>query len=70
MYPESKAFKSTRPSGSGDLAQPSTGHSDSGFALEQFSYLCGVFRAVKGGFYFHPADKDPSAGTPDEEKAT
>ena len=33
MYPESKAFKSTRPSGSGDLAQPSKGHSDSGFAL-------------------------------------
>jgi hypothetical protein len=33
MYPENKVFKSTRPSGSGDLTQLSTGHSDSGFAL-------------------------------------
>jgi len=33
LYPESKVFKSTRPSGSGDLTQLSIGHSDSGFAL-------------------------------------
>jgi hypothetical protein len=33
MYPESKVFKSTRPSGNGDLTQLSTGHSDSGFDL-------------------------------------
>jgi hypothetical protein len=33
MYPETTVLKSTRPSGSGDLAQNSIGHSDSGFAL-------------------------------------
>jgi hypothetical protein len=33
VYPESTEFKSTRPSGSGDPAQNSTGHSNSGFAL-------------------------------------
>src|ERR1035441_7548814 len=32
-YPETTAFKSTRPSGSGDIEQNSTGHSYSGFAL-------------------------------------
>jgi hypothetical protein len=35
MYPESKVFKSTRPSGSGDLAQNSTGHNYSGSALKK-----------------------------------
>jgi hypothetical protein len=34
MYPETTAFKSTRPPGSGDLTQYSTGYSYSGFALD------------------------------------
>jgi hypothetical protein len=33
MYPEAAALKSTRPPGSGDLAQNLTGYSYSGFAL-------------------------------------
>jgi hypothetical protein len=36
VYPEGTPFKSTRPSGSGDPAQYSTGHSHSGSALNQF----------------------------------
>jgi len=45
MYPENKVFKSTRPSGSGDLTQLSTGHSDSGFALVfVFVIATGVLR--------------------------
>jgi hypothetical protein len=43
MYPESKAFKSTRPSESGDPAQNSTGHGNSGSALEE----CGLNRLRK-----------------------
>jgi hypothetical protein len=35
VYPESTEFKSTRPSASGDPTQNSTGHSNSGFALER-----------------------------------
>jgi len=35
MYPETTALKLTRPSGSGNPAQSSTGHSYSGFALRR-----------------------------------
>ena len=38
MYPETTAFKSTRPSGSGDPEQNSTGHSYSGSALATLLY--------------------------------
>ena len=33
VYPESTSVQLTRPSGSGNLAQNSTGHSNPGFAL-------------------------------------
>src|SRR5208283_1023142 len=39
MYPETAVFKSTRPSGSGDPARNSTGHSNSDSALESCAWL-------------------------------
>ncbi len=42
LYPEATAFKSTRPTGSGDLGQHSTRHTFSGFAVSaaiRFSVL-------------------------------
>ena len=37
MYPETDTLMSTLPSGSGDPAQNSTGHGNSGFALGEFN---------------------------------
>jgi len=49
MYPESTAFKSMRPSGSGDLAQNSTGHGDSGSALIVDGGIQGTFQHFQAG---------------------
>ncbi|MGB7547241.1 MAG: hypothetical protein WBM14_05795, partial [Terracidiphilus sp.] len=36
-------------------------------SLERFSSFRGVSGVVRGGFYFHPRDKDPSLGTPERK---
>jgi hypothetical protein len=32
--------------------------------------MFGILIVEQGGLFFHPADKDPSVGTPVDEKAT
>ena len=53
MYPETAAFKSTRPPGSGDLAQCSTGYSYSGFALTLLRTTCFIYYYLLGAEEFH-----------------